>query len=375
VGNRVKTVVARLAMGLIIGACNYSQSGPSPNVLPSETIEAPELPVSGVPSLEPTRATLQLAVYPPEARTGIEALDAIIDAVLAHDADRLRGLTRFTRAACTQENGLGGPPQCEPGETEGSVVDVVPLLGPEGHHMRYEAFMQWPGPDVRGLLAVYGVSSEIFSAADYPAGEDAIVFLNADGVTTLTLQVVDGKVVRFDTGAGEMLEQELAHRAASLILPLAFNPIPTAVPWPQYDDTEGRFAFVYPPTMTISPDPGGNGWRLGDQIEFFVARPGRSWVACFDQALGDCPVVDDDRIVEINGAEVRRVKGWMGAVGGRTPQEFIAYIFDLKDERLVFALYALPFDTVLSDSSRVWPVEGMALDLFEHSVATVVLHN
>jgi hypothetical protein len=64
----------------------------------------------------------------------------------------------------------------------------------------------------------------------------------------------------------------------------------------------------------------------------------------------------------------------MGAVGGRTPQEFIAYIFDLKDERLVFALYALPFDTVLSDSSRVWPVEGMALDLFEHSVATVVLH-
>ncbi len=223
-GNQVKTVAACLAMGLIIGACNYSKSGPSPNVLPSETIEAPEPPISGVPTLEPTRATLQLAVYPPEARTGIEALDAIIDAVLAHDADRLRGLTQVTRAACIPEDGLGGPPKCEPGETEGNVVDVVPFLGPEGHHMRYAAFMQWPGPDVRGLLAVYGVSSDIFSAADYPAGEDAIVFLNADGVTTFTLQVVDGKVVRFDTGAGEMLEQELAQRAASLILPLAFNP-------------------------------------------------------------------------------------------------------------------------------------------------------
>jgi len=375
VSKQVKTVFAYLAMGLIIGACNYSQSGSRPNVLPSETIEAPEPPISGVPTLEPTRATLQLAVYPPMARTGTEALDAIIDAVLAHDADRLRGLTQVTRAACSEADGLKALPQCEPGEAEGSVVNVVPFLGPEGYHMRYEEFMQWPGPDVRGLLAVYRVSPEVFSDAYFPAGEDAIVFLNADGVTTLTLQVLNGQVVRFDTGAGEQLEQELTQNASRLIMPLALNPVPTAVPWPRFDDPQGRYAFVYPPTMAISPAPGGNGWRLGDQIEFFVARPGRSWVACFDQALGDCPVVDNDSIVEINGAEVRRVKGWMGAVGGRTPQEFLTYVFDLGEEQLILTAYALPFDSEVKEFTTVWPLEGMILELFERTAATVILED
>jgi hypothetical protein len=77
--------------------------------------------------------------------------------------------------------------------------------------------------------------------------------------------------------------------------------------------------------------------------------------------------------VEINGEEVRRVKGWFGSVGGGIPQEFLTYIFPMGEEQLVFAVYALPFDTEVEGATTIWPLEGMALELFERTVETVTL--
>jgi hypothetical protein len=59
-------------------------------------VQSTDLPKSGIPTLDPTLATLQLAVYPPETRIGDPGLDTIIDAVLSHDIGALRNLTRYT---------------------------------------------------------------------------------------------------------------------------------------------------------------------------------------------------------------------------------------------------------------------------------------
>ena len=207
----------------------------------------------------------------------------------------------------------------------------------------------------------------------YPVGAYALVFLDHSGPVYITLQVRDGGIVRFDFGHGESLQNDLEKNAAEIILPLAQNPIPTQVPWARFSDPQDRFAFVYPPTMTISKVPGEQTWRMDDQIEIEIHQPGKSWVACFDQALGDCPMVEKDEKVEINGEEVRRVEGWIGAVGGYTPQEYLTYIFDMDGLQLIFTVYALPFNTNFQDISKIWPLEGMELELFERTVQTVVL--
>jgi hypothetical protein len=67
--------------------------------------------------------------YPPDTRIGISHLDAIIDAVLANDHDRILNLIHFARVGCTTAPGFGGPPKCRSGEASGTLVDGVPTLG------------------------------------------------------------------------------------------------------------------------------------------------------------------------------------------------------------------------------------------------------
>jgi hypothetical protein len=358
---------------LLLAACNMPQRQPAPSPSVTPTVEAPEPPLSGVPTLEPTRATLRLAVHPPEKRTGVEDLDLIIDTVLAHDFEGLKTLTTYLVIGCTQADGLGGSPKCAEGEAEGTLVEVVPFLGPEGHHQRRAEYEAWQGPDVLGLLAAYRVSAGAYSDETYPVGEDALVFLDAQSSMPVTLQITDGKIVRFDYGFGGSLEDDLRDGAEEVFIPLSFNPIPTQVPWTPYKDPQGRFSFVYPPTMTLTPGTWDGEWLIGDRIEFFIHPPGVSYVTCFDQALGDCPAVQEDDTVEVNGMDVRRVKGYFGAVGGMIPQEFLTYIVEVEGEQLVFTLYALPFDAELQDITRIWPLEGMELELFERMITTVTI--
>ena len=347
----------------------------TPSAAPTAGQATPSLVSGGVPTIEPTLATLQLAVYPPEARTGITALDVIIDAVLAHDFETLHELTLPAVIECTHADGLGGPPKCGPAETEGTPVEVVPFLGAEGHHQRWADYLQWSGPDVRGLLAAYRVSPDVYSEAAYPAGEYALVFLDADGATDITLQIDQGQVLRYDYGYSGTLQSDLERQAAEMILPLTIRPIPTAMSWNQFTDPQGRFTFLYPPAMSITPVVAGDKWRIGEQIEVAVLPVASSWITCFDQALGDCPFVESDTPVTIQGHEARRVKGYIGSVGGRIPQEFLVYIFELDDEAeaLTLTLYALPFDTTIEEPTTIWPLEGPELELFERTVETVLI--
>ncbi len=253
-------------------------------------------------------------------------------------------------------------------------MEVVPFLGPEGHHQRRAEYLEWSGPDVLGLLAVYRVSSEAYSDEAYPVGEFALVFLDGNGAVDLTLQVRQGRVVRYDYDFGGSVESDLELHSEEILLPLSYRTIPTAVPWKQFADPEGRFSFTYSPTMSIATDLAEDTWGLGDQVQIAIHPFDASWIACFDRALGDCPVVETDDRIQIQGREVRRVKGWFGSIGGRIPQEFLVYIFNVGDEALLFTLFALPFDAEPSDITTVWPLEGMALEMFERTVETVTIH-
>jgi hypothetical protein len=316
---------------------------------------------------------MQLAIYPSGTRTGNAELDPIIEALIRHDFPSMKALTSYTRIGCTYSDGLGGPPKCQEGETEGTIVEVVPFLGPEGHHARQADYEIWEGPDVLGLMAAYRTSADAYSDPAYPAGEYALLFLLAGGPETITIQVTEGQIIRYDYQFGGQTPEDIEQKAEEILLPLTFSQIPTTVPWESFTAPDSRFSFLYPPSLELLTADKDHSWHLGDRIQIEILPYEISWITCFYRSLGDCPFVELDQTLEINGREVRRIEGYIGAVGGNIPQEFLTYIFDLDGQALVMTVYALPFGIQVDETGIIWPLEGMELELFERTIQTVTL--
>ena len=128
--------------------------------------------------------------------TEMPELNNVIEIVLSGDVEAQRSLIRFTQTECTNAEGLGGPPKCLAGETEGASVDVLPLLGPEGSFIRRDEIEDWDGLHVSELFAAYEVSEAVYSDENYPRGEYALVFIesNENLQMSVTLQVTDGRI-------------------------------------------------------------------------------------------------------------------------------------------------------------------------------------
>jgi hypothetical protein len=173
----------------------------------------PTQPASHPTDLAPERS------YPLTTRTGIADIDRILEA--SGDTDQLRSLVEFTTAGCTTRDGLGGPPKCLPGEGEGTPVEVLPFLGPEGSFLRREQIKDWPGFEPLGILSIYEVSQAAEADENYPAGTYAILFAGTEDQPATSLRVSNGHIVRVDTvfdPSLEALEQMLQREAASVIL-------------------------------------------------------------------------------------------------------------------------------------------------------------
>jgi hypothetical protein len=142
----------------------------------------------------------ELVSRPESDWTGITELDHVIEIVLAGDTEELRSIVSYTQTACTFEDGLGGPPKCAEGEAEGKFLEVLPILGPEGHFIRREDIGSWEGLNVSDLFAVYAVSDSAYAEPNYPKGMHAIVFINEIQSSSVTLHIAEGQIVRLDFG-------------------------------------------------------------------------------------------------------------------------------------------------------------------------------
>jgi hypothetical protein len=138
--------------------------------------------------------------YPPETRTGDPNLDWILDSVLLGDPPLTLDLVLLTTTACETTEGLGGPPKCEPGEPEGTLVQGLPVSYGEGTFLRAKNAQSALNFSVLDLIAVYRVPDTAYQADYWPAGEYGIVFTTGDGgfLHVITLILEDGKIVRID---------------------------------------------------------------------------------------------------------------------------------------------------------------------------------
>lgn len=201
---KTKTVVIHLLMSLLVlSACAPAVS--------TEPAAPPAMPTA-------TEEPISPRYYPLSTRTGIADVDAVLAAVESGDPQALRDLVRFTTVGCTNAEGLGGPPKCREGETEGTLVNVLPFLGPEGHFMYESELSKFPGVDVLGLYAVYAVSDSAYSEEAYPAGEYAAMFATKDDQTVIVLQIREG-IVRIDYLYSPTSQNDVIQRdAGELIL-------------------------------------------------------------------------------------------------------------------------------------------------------------
>ena len=147
------------------------------------------------PVVQPTRAE---GSYSLTTRTGNKEIDNILDIVASGDAQKLRSHIQFTDAACTQLDGLGGPPKCREGESEGTPVEVLPFLSSEGSFLHSDEIEKWPGLNVSGVYAIYEVSPAVIAEQYFPVGEYVIVLLGSGNEPPVGLRVTAGRIVRVD---------------------------------------------------------------------------------------------------------------------------------------------------------------------------------
>jgi len=173
------------------------------------------------PTFTPTPSASIDIEYPPDMRTGIDEIDNVIDAILGKDIYARLDLVRLTTMACTTADGLGGPPKCEPGEAEGTIVDAFPVSSGEGTYIRLEGIKEVFNFTTRGLFAVYRVPEGTQETDYWPAGAYGIVFTSEDGgyPHVITVFVEDGQIVRLAFVPGWPPFEQVWAKSDEFILP------------------------------------------------------------------------------------------------------------------------------------------------------------
>jgi hypothetical protein len=144
-----------------------------------------------------------VAACSPQATTSsgkdtIPHFDDITSAVASGSTEDLLSLVKFSSMPCTQAEGMVGPPKCLAGEAEGTLVEVLPILGSEGHHTRRLEMSSWPGIGGARLYAAYRTSESTYSDEYFPAGDYAIAFIMPGKVDGVVFQVTQDGIVRMD---------------------------------------------------------------------------------------------------------------------------------------------------------------------------------
>ena len=180
-------------------------------------------------------------LYPHDKRTGVAAIDAVIQAVVTQDADALAALIAFSPSACTTETGLGGPAKCTDGEAEGTVVQALPI-GRCG-----AGSMERADSDLGPLFENF-VGSGVWLSSAWNVGSE-------DGFPTMEEAGVAGQYrVMFAASTSDTFRRVATLDASGNVVGLSFG---CGTPAATY---EGAAGFILPPANSdVTPVPPATG--------------------------------------------------------------------------------------------------------------------
>ena len=162
-------------------------------------------PSDGTPDMSPD--VLEVQIVPAshvEVNPEVTAeIMPILEAFFWGATPDRRTVIQYTSVGCTNTTGLGGPPPCASDETEGTLIEVFPVGGAEGHFIRLEDIDLTLGFTVDALYAVYQPVPGVDPVEYWPVGEYALLFDHQAYNTSMpiTAFVQDGKLVRLDFSA------------------------------------------------------------------------------------------------------------------------------------------------------------------------------
>ncbi|MGE3962456.1 MAG: hypothetical protein AB7F65_12315 [Dehalococcoidia bacterium] len=244
-------VALAAAASLTLVACSSDEDGEASPIVPTATITL---------TASPTPSSTAAPSAPPSQdarRSGVAELDSILEAVESRDVLALGALAEVQEIGCTTAEGLGGPPKCEDGMPEGSVLRVFPTASCEG------AWTNTPTQalgtfayDAAGAWGVLQVQGEVVTDG-WPSPEYLIVFhsttVGEDWASYL--EVADGRITRLVQGCGGTLDDLLAISAFRVELMAGpwDEPAPEAAPAPStgIEAVDGILAAVA--TYDVAP--------------------------------------------------------------------------------------------------------------------------
>jgi hypothetical protein len=153
------------------------------------------------PAYPQPAASTSFTPYAPGTTTGVEAIDRVLIAFAGKDLSTRQNLISFLAAPCTREQGVTPLPRCAANESESTLVEGLPILGPEGTFLRRS---EMPADFFAGdfqLVAVYEVKPEALQETYTPSGQYGIVLAQSrapGSVTFTTLRINENGIVRVD---------------------------------------------------------------------------------------------------------------------------------------------------------------------------------
>lgn len=142
-----------------------------------------------------------------------DELEPILKAAFSGITDDMLSLMQFIEVPCANVDGIGGPPPCPEGITEGTALEVFPTFSSHGTlASRAEMTNMLAATlQVKNLHAIYRETPNPNAEPYYQPGEYAMLFereLN-DMPLPIVLQVTGGRIVRIDYHIGISPEEML----------------------------------------------------------------------------------------------------------------------------------------------------------------------
>lgn len=169
----------------------------------SPTYEGIEAFGRATPAIAAFIAEREAALAGSKDSIGLPELDQLAETILSNDLEARQELVHYTTAGCTNADGLGGPPKCQPGQAEDTPVDYLPVLGPgEGVAVLPEAIAETLDFPAEALYAVYRRADEPVRDIYYRPGEYGLFFATGDQGGPIQYYLVHadmaGRIVRLD---------------------------------------------------------------------------------------------------------------------------------------------------------------------------------
>lgn len=135
----------------------------------------------------------------------------------------------------------------------------------------------------------------------------------------------------------------------------------------KYVNKKIGYEVTIPDNMVYEEKMDGNFVTIGNKIIIYLldADP--------EKCSKECPVIDSKEIVEINGRKARFFKLHWQYDGVNTPQNFINYVFSIKDKYLVFQLQEVDFTLDIDINHKIADIGTEEIEQFNKIVTSLVL--